>query len=185
MFRKIRSFAPEHVDLLEIAYENSSQLGISAEKIPFRKLNEEDMSKVHDAIDYVFSVVGEGYGKCFVIHPTLKKVLERMGYKSEVVIGEIKVNGDPFIECDFEYIKEQWEAGYQEGALHVHCWLLLENGAYLDVTAYKDIFRTYGGYDLIGTNKILHQGILFEYTPIVLGFDFIQRTSIHPDFPKE
>lgn len=185
MFEKIRSFAPKHASLLESAYENSSLLSIPVEQIPFREIQKEDMERIYQAIDDVFSLVGEGYGLCFKVHPILKNILDSMGYKSEVVIGAIEVNGEPFIDCDFDYIKEQWESGFQQGELRIHCWLLLENGLYLDVTAYKDVFKTYEGCDLMGTNAIVQCGQLFEYTPIVLGIDFILRTSIPPELAKE
>jgi hypothetical protein len=187
MFKEISLYSHEHADKLKESYRNSKELNIPTKVLKFRKLTETDYNKIFAVVDSLSTATRFDfqYGSCLKVHHHLSQLLSAHGYESEVVVGGVKVNDKPFIICDFEYLTKQWNAGFENGTLNVHCWLLLENHTFLDVTLYNDLFEDGQCADIRGIDKNNVSGQRLEYFPMLVGKKFIEKTCLPSSFAQE
>jgi len=182
MFKNIREKHEQHVMRLELALSQSDSLGLSSLIPNYRVLTSQDMEALFNIIDSVQPKLNYDHmsGACLYIHSHLKEAFAQHGYKSELVFGDVLVNGQPHMGCDLSMLKEQLNCGISTTSQKVHCWLLLESGLFFDASLFRDITNGVYAAELYGFGKTGLDGFSFEYQPILLGADFITKTNPNP-----
>ncbi|EGQ7878071.1 hypothetical protein HYO33_16300 [Vibrio parahaemolyticus] len=182
MFNTIREKHGHHVENLEFALAESVLLGLSPSIPDYRALTSQDMEVLFQIIDSVQPKLNYDLmsGACLYVHSHLKEAFARHGYKSELVFGDVLVNGEPHMGCDLDMLKKQLSNGIATASQKVHCWLLLESGQFFDASLFRDITNGIYAAELYGFGNSRLDEFRFEYEPMLLGADFIAKTNPNP-----
>ncbi|EGR0469044.1 hypothetical protein FG064_18965 [Vibrio cholerae] len=182
MFKNIREKHEHHVMSLELALGESELLGLSPSIPDYRALTRQDMEALFQIIDSVQPKLNYDHmaGACLYVHSHLKEAFAQQGYKSELVFGDVLVNGQPHMGCDLGTLKDQLNTGVSDASQKVHCWLLLESGQFFDASLFRDITNGLYAAELYGYGNTGLDGFHFEYRPMLLGSAFISKTNPNP-----
>ena len=179
MFEEIKEQYGQHVANLELAFHESNELGLSPSRLTYRKLTKYDMEKLFEIIDKVQPQLNYDHmsGACLYVHSHLKKVFAENGYDSELVFGDVLIDGELHIGCNLDILKEQIEEGPSNKPQNVHCWLLLESGQFFDASIFRDITNGIYAAELYGYGITRFDGITFEHKVMLMGSEFINKTN--------
>ena len=179
MFDKIKIDHPVYARRMDIAFKNSFDLKLSPKPLEYRKLIQSDFDKLFEVIDRLQPKLNYDQinGACLYVHSILSEEFAKIGYSTELVFGDVIVNGTPYIECDLEILKAQLKSGISQDNQLVHCWLLLENGQFFDATLFRDLTNGKQAAELYGFGSTSIQNNRLEYVPMLAGAEFIKRTN--------
>lgn len=179
MFNEISENHSDHILAIKNAYRNNSDLDLSCDKFSYRKLDKSDFENLFRVVDSLQEKLNYDHqaGSCVFIHPILKQLFSRVGYSSELVFGDVVINGSPYMGCDISTLKDQLSEGVSYEYQRVHCWLLLENGQFFDATLLRDLTNGTQAGEFYHFGEYETQGNTFSYKPILLGEEFIKKTN--------
>ncbi|KZM38790.1 hypothetical protein OA92_08730 [Marinomonas sp. SBI22] len=179
MFSEIKINHQEHVLNIEEAYSKSKKLGLSPDFLSYRKLDKNDFNNLFSIIDRLQPVMNYDHlsGACLLVHSNLKEAFAAHGYSSELVFGDIYINGEPHMGCSINTLMEQLNEGVSNKTQKVHCWLLLESGQFFDATIFRDFTGGVYAAELYGYNKSELDGYTFEFKPMLVGNGFLEKTN--------
>ncbi len=179
MLNSIKKNHPEYAKKIEQAFHNSTELGLSPKQLKHRDIDKSDFDELFKVIDSIQPILNYDHieGACIYVHSILCKEFAKIGYLSELVFGDVLVNGVPHIECSLDVLKKQVHDGHSTKKQLVHCWLLLESGHVFDATLFRDLTNGQQAAELYGYGSTTIQDNKFEYMPMLMGSDFIKRTN--------
>lgn len=179
MFEDIKDNHPNHITAIKTAYSNTIELGLSAKPLKYRKLSGNDFKKLFQVVDMLQEKLNYDHepGSCVIVHPALKQLFSRHGYLSELVFGDVLINGEPHMNCNIDTLKEQINIGTSHEYQRVHCWLLLENGQFFDATLIRDLSDGKHAGEIYNFGHTESEGNNFNYKPILVGSEFIEKTN--------
>ncbi|ENU5815647.1 hypothetical protein ACE34P_003247 [Vibrio fluvialis] len=162
------------------AYDNSIDLNLSPDPPIYRELAKSDLDKILSVVDQAQASINYDHvqGACLFAHHTLKRALQKHGYNSEIIVGDVLIDDKPYMSCKLEDLQEQLVVGKVGGYQKVHCWLLLENYFCFDVSLCRDFTNGVYAAEIWGVGTAgLIGGHNVCYKPILMGETFIERTN--------
>jgi hypothetical protein len=180
MFEQLREKYQEHADRLEASYIKSNELGLSPSYLPYKEFDKSILENLYQIVDMANPLLNYDHvpGACLYAHSELKKAFALYGYHSELVFGDVLVNGVPYMDCDIADLESQLSEGITNKAQKVHCWLLLDSGLFFDATLIRDVIGGEHAGESIGFGFSLYdEGIVFEHKAMLVGEEFIRRTN--------
>ncbi|CAK2229954.1 conserved hypothetical protein [Vibrio crassostreae] len=179
MFDEIKEKHHKHVSSLELVYSNSQQLGLTPNKLAYRPLDKNDFNKLFQIVDMLQVQLNYDHlsGACLLVHSNLKQAFAAHGYASEIIFGDVIVNGVPYMECGLKELTEQLNEGIVHASQKVHSWLLLENGQFFDVTLVRDLTDGRMAAELYCFGLHKADGNILDYKPVLAGSEFVARTN--------
>ncbi|WP_417698344.1 hypothetical protein [Psychromonas sp.] len=178
-FEEIEKKYPEHVLNILTAYKESEEVGLLPTHLNYKPLSKTDINRIFDVIDELQPKLKYDHikGACLFAHLELKKALAKAGYLSELVFGDVIVNGHAHMGCSLNMLKDQLDIGISYDEQKVHCWLILENFQFFDITLLRDLSGGITAGELYGFGKLLVDGDSFQHLPMLVGQEFIIKTN--------
>ena len=180
MFNEIMEHHAEHRRKLVTAYDQSKDVGLAPSHLKYRPLSKNDFERIFEIIDTVQPILNYDHlsGGCLYVHTQLKEIFARHGYLSEIIFGDVIVNGNAHMGCDLAELQRQLHIGPDSSVQKVHCWLMLENYQFFDATLFRDLSDGVYAAELYGYGMTKLDGYVFHYEPILAGCDFIEKTKL-------
>lgn len=106
------------------------------------------------------------------------------GFRADLVIGEVNINGTDEYDTTLEGLRQDWEAGQDGlGNQSLHVWLSIGDDVIVDGGIGARLVRYYGAAPdwaqevIVGRASYLAESMKCRYIPMLIGRAFVSRTN--------
>ena len=149
----------------------------SMEKLKINNLCENDLLNhlVYNYSNYDWSII------CWNIALESFKLLQHFGIKSEIVIGEVNINGTDEYDTNLESLKNELLKGASQDTIPIHLWVQVADNYIIDATMSaklkKYYIKDYPFPSIVhGSANELYNKLRLQYKPMLVGAKFIEKT---------
>ena len=112
---------------------------------------------------------------CIPFHRMICKLLRSCGIESEIVYGDLQIDGSPHWNVTVKELKRQLKAGISDKEQRIHCWLVLPDHSFADFTIRNDLWLQ---PEVLQTQGVLfEEGHTYRYIPLLMGASFIEKRT--------
>ncbi|WP_111858708.1 hypothetical protein [Acinetobacter sp. CFCC 10889] len=159
---------------------------------PYPKISNKKLENLQNIIyqkilPILWQSVGDKYKgtSCIDLSINLFIWLQALGYESDIVYGEVEINGVNEFDVSIEELFYEYNNRVAEGIQNIHAWVTIGDDIIIDMALPDRILKFYGVLDLppIFINRAGEMSRQFrsKYKPMLVGTDFIAKTnSIDP-----
>jgi|GEM_PF-2004464 len=179
----------------EAAIETSQKIGFPHQSriLPNTPITDHTLMEVGEAIfreifPLLLQIHGSGYwgNKCLGLSTDLFVFLNHLGYKADIVIGEVFVNGTYEYDTKLPLLVHEFQSSNKQGDMPLHCWVTLGDDVVIDAALPHRLIEHYVPLGMpqdqiepIFVSRVweMTQALRTVHIPMLVGSDFIARTT--------